>query len=141
MIYRVTWGRGMGGATVTNATELDAVLETVGTTPNGDPYNVTIFAKDVLSETSVPPMIDICVGHPDRSYIYHVGADGSCAWGYESDLEPMSGLYVNYGGVVSESWPERARVSPTMVRQAAREFVTNQAQRPGCVSWTVEEAE
>ena len=139
MTYRVAWGGGVGGATISTAAELDAVLAAVGLTSTGRPYNVSIIATDIPGASTIPPMVDICIGHPQRSYVYHVGADGSSAWGFEPDLEPMAEVYVDYGGVVSESWPERVRVSPAAARCAAREFVAGNAQRPTCLSWDTDE--
>lgn len=141
MTYRVAWGGGLGGVTVDTVAELDTILDTISVTPQGDPYNVSIVAQDVPSTSTIPPMVEICVGHPQRSYVYHVGAEGDSAWGYEPDLEPRAGFHVNYAGVVSEAWPERVRVTPTTARQAAREFVTHHAQRPDCLLWDTEDDE
>ena len=51
----------------------------------------------------------------------------------------MPGIYVNDGGVVTEAWPERVRISPATARQAAREFIDRHAQRPTCLHWDTED--
>jgi hypothetical protein len=68
MTIDVTWGRGEGGASVTTAAELDALLDTI---PRADaagiPYCVTLV---VPGSSDFPVMLDICVGHPERSFVY-----------------------------------------------------------------------
>lgn len=135
MSYQITWGRGAGHAVVDTVEELDEVLDRIGPDPDGIAYSVGIIARHVTSESSIPPMLDLCIGHPTRSFVYHVGADGDSAWGYQPEIPPTPEVYANHGGSVDESWPERARVSPVMARQAAREFVLRGAQRPTCLHW------
>lgn len=139
MNYQVSWGRDTGHATVTTTTELDHILDTIQPIDGDIAYNVGITATDLPHAGTVPPLLEIAIGHPERSFVYHVGADGTSAWGHEPDLEPREGVYADYGGVVTESWPERARVLPATARRAAREFVEHGARRPACLRWDDEE--
>lgn len=142
MTYQITWGRGAGQATVITVAELDAVLDRIGPDPDGIAYSVGIIAPPIPSaESGIPPMLDICLGHPTRSFVYHVGADGDSAWGYQPEIPPTAGIYANHGGAVDEAWPERARVTPTTAREAARQFVAHDAQRPTCLYWDTDEVE
>jgi hypothetical protein len=134
--YRVSWGRGDGAAVVTTVAELDAVLDTITTGPTGLPYSVSVF---VDNGDDFPPMIDICVGDPDTSFAYHVAADGSSAWGYEPGVPPQADLVFDYAGQATDAWPERTRVTPGAARQAAREFVTLDGERPVNLQWDLQE--
>lgn len=135
MSYQVSWGRDVGSATISTIDELNAVLDTIGPVEEDIAYSVAITALDVAHTATIPPLLEIGIGHPQRSFVYHVGADGTSAWGYQPDLPATPDVYADYGGVVSELWPERARVTPTTARQAAQQFLTNNAQRPTCLRW------
>jgi hypothetical protein len=133
MTMRVGWGNGAGAAEVTGSADLDAVLDTIQ--PGGLPYCVSVVVPD--DEVDFPVLLEICVGHPDRSFVYHVGADGSSAWGYEPDLEPIAPFDFDYCGQFTETWPERTQVTLATARAAAREFVTTGGCRPTCLSWHI----
>jgi hypothetical protein len=139
MSYQVSWGRDVGSATISTIAELDAVLDTIGPVEEDIAYSVGITALDVAHTATIPPLLEIGIGHPHRSFVYHVGADGTSAWGFQPGLAATPEVYADYGGVVSEVWPERARVTPATARQAAREFLTNGVQRPACLRWEPEE--
>jgi Immunity protein Imm1 len=132
--YHVGWGRGVGAAQVSIAAELDVVLDGVVVGPDGLPYSVSIVAPD---GSDFPPMLEICVGHPERALLYHIGDDGSSAWGYQPDLPPGPAFLFDYGGVATEAWPERTRVTPSAARSAARRFITSGGGRPDGLSWDV----
>jgi hypothetical protein len=51
-------------------------------------------------------MLEIGIGHADRSFAYHVDADGDSAWGFQPDLQPVEGIVVNYAGTPTDVWPE-----------------------------------
>ena len=134
--YRVSWGRGDGAAAVTSTVELDAVLDTITTGPTGLPYSVSVF---VDNDDDFPPMIDICIGDPEKSFVYHVGAEGSSAWGYELGVQPQNDLVFDYAGQATDAWPERTRVTPRAARQAAREFVGRDGARPTSLQWDLQD--
>lgn len=134
IIYHVGWGRGAGTAQVSTAAELDAVLDSIVVAPQGLPYSVSIVAPD---GPDFPPMLEICVGHPERSFLYHVGDDGGRAWAYQPDLPPGSEFLFDYGGVATDAWPERTRVTPSAARDAARRFIASGGKRPRNLSWDV----
>ncbi|MEO3926067.1 Imm1 family immunity protein [Micromonosporaceae bacterium B7E4] len=134
-IYHVGWGRGVGAAQVSTMAELDAVLDSIVVGAEGLPYSVSIVAPD---GSDFPPMLEICIGNPARSFVYHVGDDGSSAWAYEPGLPPGPDFLFDYGGVVTEAWPERTRVTPSAARAAAREFIGS-GSRPDNLSWDVME--
>ncbi|MEU8333647.1 Imm1 family immunity protein [Micromonospora arborensis] len=133
MSIDITWGRGDGAVSVTTVAELDATLSSVARDhPERLPYCVTLVAP---SGADFPVMLDICVGHPQRSFVYHVGADGSSAWGYEPDLEAGPPFTFDYAGTPTDAWPERTRVTNASAREAARQFLTSDGQRPSALAW------
>jgi hypothetical protein len=137
MTIDITWGRGDGAATVASPAELDAVLDTVAQRDADDlPTCVTLVAP---GGTDFPAMLDICVGHPERSFAYHVAADGSSAWGYEPDLDAGPAFTFDYAGAPTDAWPERARITNSTVRIAARQFLIKDGQRPTILSWEIME--
>ncbi|MFD6665531.1 Imm1 family immunity protein [Micromonospora chalcea] len=75
-------------------------------------------------------MLDICIGHPERSFVYHVAVDGSSAWVYQPDLEPGPVFTFEYAGTPTDVWPERTRVTNATAWQAARQFLTSGGQDP-----------
>jgi hypothetical protein len=48
-------------------------------------------------------MLEICIGHVDQSFVYHVAEHGSSAWGYQPDLAPGLRFFDHAGGVPSEA--------------------------------------
>ncbi|MFI6133831.1 Imm1 family immunity protein [Micromonospora sp. NPDC051141] len=70
------------------------------------------------------------VGHAERSFVYHVAVDGSSAWGYQPDLQPGPAFTFDYAGTPTDAWPERTRITNATVRQAARQVLTADGQRP-----------
>lgn len=132
LTYRVSWGRGDGAAVVTTAAELDATLDVITTSPAGLPYSVSVYVDD---DSDFPPMIDICIGDARRSFAYHVGADGSSAWGYEPGVKPQADLVFDYAGQATDAWPAWTRVTPRAARRAAREFVNRAGARPTTLEW------
>jgi hypothetical protein len=132
MTYQVGWGRGVGAATVITGAELDAVLDRIEVPPGGLPYCVSVVAAD---GSDFPVMLEICVGHPTRSFVYHVGADGTSAWGYQPDVPDGPEFTFDYGGVATDAWPERTRLSPEAAREAAREFIAGGGRRPTTLAW------
>jgi hypothetical protein len=135
MTYQVGWGRGVGAAEVATATQLDAVLDTIHVTPGELPYCVSIVVPD---GSDFPVMLEICIGHPDRSFAYHVDADETSAWAYQPDLSPGPDFLFDYAGVATEAWPERTRLTPAAARSAAREFVTSGGRRPTGLTWDID---
>lgn len=137
MTFRISWGgRTDGGEhTVHTADELDAALDQIAVPPGGMPYSVAIFD---LGESSYP-LLEIGVGHSERSWAFHVAQDGDAAWGYQPEVEPMPGIIFDYAGQATEAWPERARLTPEAARAAAREFVASGGKRPASLSWDTDE--
>ncbi|MEU8388811.1 Imm1 family immunity protein [Micromonospora sp. NPDC048843] len=137
MSVDITWGRGDGAASVSTVAELDAALDTISHAHAEQlPCCVTLIAS---SGGEFPVMLDICVGHAERSFVYHVAVDGSSAWGYEPDLEPGPAFTFDYAGTPTDAWPDRTRVTNATARQAARQFLTDDGQRPQALAWeTVE---
>ncbi|MEV1321466.1 Imm1 family immunity protein [Micromonospora arborensis] len=137
MSIDITWGRGDGAASVSTVAELDAALDTISHTHTKQmPYCVTLVAP---GGGEFPIMLDICMGHPERSFVYHVAADGSSAWGYQPDLEPGPTFTFDYAGTPTDAWPERTRVTQATARQAARQFLTSGGQRPHALAWETAE--
>jgi hypothetical protein len=136
MTFLVGWGRDVGSAQVTTAAELDQVLDGIEAEPSNLPFSVSIVLAD---GSELPPLLELGVGHPDRSFAYHVGADGTSAWAYQPGVTPVEGFIFDYGGVATDAWPERTRVTPSAVRAAAREFVTTGGHRPTSLQWNTGE--
>ncbi|MGC5309817.1 Imm1 family immunity protein [Micromonospora zamorensis] len=133
MSIEITWGRGDGAASVSTVAELDAALDTISHAYTEQlPYCVTLVAP---GGGEFPVMLDICIGHLQRSFVYHVAADGSSAWGYQQDLEPRPAFTFDYAGTPTDAWPERTRVTNATARQAARQFLTSGGQRPSALAW------
>ena len=126
MSFLVGWGNGSGVAEVDTAAELDA---------DPLPHSVSIVLAD--DDQDFPIMLEVCLGHPHRSFLYHVNADGDSAWGYEPALDTIDPFAFDHGGQATDSWPERTRVTSTTARTAAREFVTTGGQRPTCLEWAI----
>ena len=121
MTYRVGWG-GAGSAVVDTADELDKVLDDITIGPDTLPYCVSISVA--ADDSLIPVMLQICVGHAERSFAFHVAGDDSAAWGYESAVDGGLEFVFDYSGVPTDTWLERTRVTPRAARQAAREFVS-----------------
>lgn len=133
MSIDITWGRGKGAASVSTVAELDAVLDTIGQGHTERlPYCVTLVAP---GGADFPVMLDICVGHPERSFVYHLAADGGSAWGHQPDLDPGPAFTFDYAGTPTDAWPERTRVTNTTAREAARQFLAGGGQRPRALAW------
>ncbi|WP_328418550.1 Imm1 family immunity protein [Micromonospora sp. NBC_00389] len=133
MSIDITWGRGDGAASVSTVAELDATLDTISQAHTEHlPYCVTLVAH---GGADFPVMLDICVGHSERSFVYHLDANGSSAWGYQPDLEPGPPFTFDYAGTPTDAWPERTRVTNTTAREAARLFLTDGGHRPGALTW------
>lgn len=133
MTYRVGWGGGAGSAVVDTPGELDKVLDGITVERDDLPYCVSISVA--ADDSLIPVMLQICVGHRDRSFVFHVAGDDSAAWGYEPDVEEGGDFVFDYGGVATDTWPERTRVTVSAAREAAREFVTKSGERPTNLRW------
>ncbi|MCZ7379795.1 Imm1 family immunity protein [Micromonospora sp. WMMC250] len=137
MSIDITWGRGDGATSVSTVADLDATLDTISHAHAEQmPYCVTLIAPGA---GEFPVMLDICVGHPERSIVYHIAADGSSGWGYQPDLEPGARFSFDYAGTPTDAWPERTRVTDATARQAARQFLTSGGQRPDALAWETDE--
>jgi hypothetical protein len=89
---------------VTTVADLDRVLDDI-VVPAGDlPYSVGIVIPD---GSPFPVMLEVGIGHPERSFAYHVAGDGSSAWGYQDELDPVDGIVVNYAGTATDLWRAR----------------------------------
>ncbi|MFB6393540.1 Imm1 family immunity protein [Polymorphospora lycopeni] len=133
MTIQISWGRGAGSATVDSVTGLDTVLDSI--TPTGGlPYCVSLIVPD---GSDFPPMLQICVGHPERSFAYHVAADGSSGWAHQPELDNGPAFTFDYAGTPTDAWPERTRVTPAGARAAAREFLASGGGRPSNLAWDV----
>jgi len=137
--YVVTWGRGnrRPGSTVA---ELDAALDEAAEA--GIPRVVGIYPPEHLDgdaspwDTALPPALQIGVGHPDRSFVLWLGPEGGI--GVEAGVAPWPDgapdIGFDYGGDAVFAGPYRARVTPAVAREAAREFVRT-GRRPTFVEW------
>ena len=133
--FDITWGGDTTGGQdkVTTVEQLDEVLRVLTTTPHGLPYSVAIVIQD---GSRFPVMLEIGVGHHERSVAYWVGpGDDDAAWAFEPGLAPVDGILVDYAGQATGLWPERSRVSVESAREAARRFVATGGRRPDNLSW------
>jgi hypothetical protein len=114
--------------------ELDALLDraTAERGDNGLPHEVWVFNWGTNDEFLG---IRLGVGHPERSFVHFI--DGSVTeFGYEPNLGYGRRLVFNQ---VRDSSPLShppglTRVTPTIARHAAREYVTT-GRRPTCLHW------
>jgi hypothetical protein len=136
MTYQVGWGRDVGAATAATVAELNAILDGIQVAPDEMPYGVSIVLPD---GSDFPVMLEICVGHPTRSFAYHVDADGTSAWGYQPEVPAGPEFAFDYGGVATDAWSERTRLTPEAAREAAREFVAGGGRRPANLAWDTDE--
>ncbi|WP_328372879.1 Imm1 family immunity protein [Micromonospora zamorensis] len=133
MSIDITWERGDSATSVSTVAALDATLDTISHAHTAHlPYCVTLVAP---GGGDFPVMLDICIGHPERSIAYHVAADGSSAWGYQPDLKPGPTFTFDYAGTPTDAWPERTRLTNTTAREAARQFLATGGQRPRALAW------
>ncbi|MEV7232065.1 Imm1 family immunity protein [Polymorphospora sp. NPDC051019] len=84
-----------------------------------------------------PPMLQICVGHPERSFAYHVAADGSSGWAHQPELDNGPAFTFDYAGTPTDAWPERSRVTPASAQAAAHEFLASGGGRPSNLAWDI----
>ena len=135
MTIEATWGRDAGTATIEDVAAFDAWCDTLpSSTTDALPYCVSLVIAD---GSDFPPMLEFCIGHAQRSFVYHVAADGTSAWGYQPELEPGPAFVFDYAGTPTDAWPERTRVTPTAARAAAREFIATAGHRPANLAWNV----
>jgi hypothetical protein len=133
--FDVTWGSNTTGGQdkIAMVEQLDQVLDSVAVSPGGLPYNVAIVIPD---GSRYPVMLEIGIGHAERSFTYWVGlGDDDAAWAFQPELAPVEGIVIDYAGQATEVWPERSRVSAQAAREAARRFVATDGRRPDNVSW------
>ncbi|MFC6022805.1 Imm1 family immunity protein [Plantactinospora solaniradicis] len=133
--YIVTWGLDEQAddtyrVIVGNVDELDRVLDTIERTSDDDnaAYVVTILAED---DPDAHRAIQIGVGRSDRGFLLYLGEDGG--YGYEPGLSPWPETVVfDYNGEATEYKPARTRITPAVVRAAARGYLT--ATRPQTIA-------
>ena len=132
MRLAVQW-EGRPARAVTTVEELDVLLESIERA--GRPVLVDLFDPERDDPWGDRVLIQIGVGHPDRSFVMF---DADAAWGVEPGTPPASDpIWFDYGGTPTEFGPTRTRVSPAVAREAAREFVARDGGRPTCVEWTL----
>ena len=130
--FRVAWGRGEGGTDVATVGELDRVLDGINVRPGGLPYSVGILIPDGSDD---PVLLEIGVGHPERSFAFYSSGEDDAAWAYQPDLAPVEGIVVDHGGQATDVWPQRSRVTVAAAREAARRVVASGGHRPDNLSW------
>lgn len=130
--FRIAWGRGEGGADMATVRDLERVLDSIEVRPDGLPYSVGILIPDGGDD---PVILEIGVGHPERSFAFYSSGDDDAAWAYQPDVAPVGGIVVDYGGEATDVWPERSRVTVEAAREAARRFVASGGGRPDNLSW------
>lgn len=120
-------------AGIATVTELDRVLDGITVEPDGLPYSVAIFIPD--DTTPYPVTLEIGVGHPDRSFAFHVGGRDQAAWAHEPSVPEGDGMLIDYAGQATDLAPHQTQVTPVGARQAAREFVSTGGTRPTNLQW------
>lgn len=137
MSYRLYWGRG-NQRTVTTIEDLDQVLDEIAGQrgKGGVPFMVDVLPAVDADDPTELPGLQLGIGHPDRAFVFYTDPDVSLlGYGHEPDLaEWDTDLSFDYGGTVTDYEPYKTRVTPTTVREAAREYVRT-GQRPTCVTW------
>jgi hypothetical protein len=129
----VQWDR-QPPTTVVTTDELDTVLDAIAGV--GRPVMVDLFDPERDDPWGERALIQIGVGHPDRSFVMF---DADSVWAVDPDTPPSRhAIWFDYGGTPTEYSPNRTRVTPETARQAAREFLARGGQRPTCVQWLAE---
>lgn len=79
--------------------------------------------------------LQLSVGYPHRAAPHFIGEPHGGV-GYQPGLEPWQGGVVTFdeNGEPAEYGAAQLRVTPSMARQAAREWLTT-GTRPTCVRW------
>ena len=142
MTHIVTWGRDHR-RTVSNVHELDAVLDEIAST--GTPTSVGIYPPDELDKDASPwddpptSALEIGVGHRDRSFAIWLGPDAAIATAPAAGPWPggAQDIAFDYGGDPVFAGPDRARITPSAARDAARQYVRT-GTRPTSVEWATE---
>lgn len=139
MTYVVSWGRG-NRRQVTTVAELDVALDEASAP--SVPQLVGIYPPEHFNTDASPwddelrPAVQIGVGHADRSFVVWLGPEGGV--GNDPTAPPWpegtADIAFDYGGDPVFCGPDRARVTPTLARQAAEEFVRT-GTRPTCIDW------
>ena len=131
--FDISWGTGGGASGIADVADLDRVLDGITVEPDGLPYSVAIFIPD--DTTPYPVALEIGVGHPDRSFAFHVGGRDQAGWGREPSVREGDGMLVDYAGQATDLAPHQTQVTPGSARQAAREFVGTGGARPTNLEW------
>ena len=127
MTIEATWDRGGGTASIEDVAAFDAWWDALPASTNDAlPYCVSLV---ITAGSDFPPMLEFCIGHAERSFVYQLAADGTGAWGYQPDLEPGPAFVFDYAGTTTDAWPERTRVAPPAARAAARQFIATAGHR------------
>ncbi|MEV0605855.1 Imm1 family immunity protein [Polymorphospora rubra] len=130
MKFAVQWGRN-AAVPVATVEELDTVLDHI--TDERRPQMVNLFNPDHGDPWDEQRILQIGLGNPDRSFAY---LDPDQVWAVDPTLEPASEpIWFNYGGTPTEYSTARTRIHPATARQAARDFLTTDGQRPGHIDW------
>ena len=136
--FDVSWG-GDGGATgITTAAELDRVLDGIVVGPGRMPYSVAIYVPD--ESDLIPVMLEIGIGHPERSFAFYVGErEADAGWAHEPGVPEGDDMLVDHAGQATDVDPFRTRVTVAGAREAARRFVASGGRRPTNLEWYTKE--
>lgn len=83
---------------------------------------------DIVGNEDDPELavgLQIGVGHPERGFVYYTGhTTAESGYAVDPELEPVVGeIGFDYGGQWTGYAPAKTRVTPTRVRQLARDYV------------------
>lgn len=135
MIFNAHYGRSPD-VEIATVEELDAFLDKA--TATGDQYGIQIALGSIADEAERTfedwrPVLQIGVGHPERSFLVWYGEP--FGWACEPDLLALAETLVfNCGGEAEERSPSATRVGAETAREAARQFIRT-GTRPANVEW------
>lgn len=131
--FVVSASNGRWSTRIVTVAELDRVLDDAVVAPGELPYSVAIIVAD--DSTADPVMMEIGVGHPERSFAFYTGGPDDGAWAYEAVVPEISGWIIDYGGQATDVADHQTRVTAATAREAARRFVATDGRRPGNLHW------
>lgn len=132
--FVVSASNGRWSTEIATVAELDRLLDDVAVVPGELPFTVAIVVPDRAAP--IPVMMEVGVGHPERSWAFYVGEhEEDAGWAYDPAVPEAGEILINYGGQGTEIDADRARVTPAGAREAARRFVATGGQHPTNLGW------